>query len=196
MEAVSDPRSRLRAIPLTVAAANRVVKRIHRHHGAVPPALAMFSLGAVDITGRLCGAAVCGRPSNRNSEDGQTAEVLRLASDGTPNVCSFLYGACARVACDMGFARVITYTLETESGESMRGAGWTREADGIESWWGAYPEKNAREGRSVVPRAHLGTAKVRWGKMLRVPIVTDMSLASEEVRAEAQELMTFDKVPA
>ena len=27
----------------------------------------------------LHGAAVCGRPANRNSDDGKTAEVLRLA---------------------------------------------------------------------------------------------------------------------
>jgi hypothetical protein len=124
----------------------------------------------LDEAGALRGAAVCGRPANRNSDDGQTAEVLRLASDGTPNVCSFLYGACARVAGDMGFARIITYTLATESGESMRGAGWTREADGIESWWHRYPEKNAKDRRTVVEREHHGIQKVRWGKLLREPL--------------------------
>jgi hypothetical protein len=104
----------MNAIPLTVAAANRVVAKIHRHHGACPPALAYFCVGAVS-DGRLCGAAIVGRPANRNSEDGQTAEVLRVATDGTRNACSFLYGVSARAATTLGFARIITYTLDTEA---------------------------------------------------------------------------------
>lgn len=184
-------RPRLRCIPVTVAAANRAVKKIHRHHGPVPPALAQFCVGALDEAGKLCGVAICGRPANRNSDDGQTAEVLRVASDGTANVCSFLYGACARIAAAMGYARVISYTLETESGESMRGAGWTREESGIKSWWHRYPEKNARDRRTVVEREHHGVLKVRWGKFLREPIAADMSLCAEEPAAASALSLDF-----
>lgn len=181
-----DARGKLRAIPLTTAATNRAVARIHRHHGPVPPALVHFCIGAIDETGRLCGVAACGRPANRNSDDGQTAEVLRLASDGTANVCSFLYGACARVANAMGFARIMSYTLENESGESMRGVGWTREADGIKSWWHSQPEKNAALGRSVVPREHFSVTKIRWGKRFRPTIKVDLSLATVEAVEEVR----------
>jgi hypothetical protein len=151
---------------MTTAAANRAVANLHRHHGACPPALVYFCVGA-ESDGRLCGVAIVGRPANRNSDDGQTAEVLRVATDGTRNACSFLYGACAKAACGIGFARIITYTLDVESGSSLRGAGWTQEASGIESWWHRYPTKNAADRRTVVERPHHGMTKARWGKLFR-----------------------------
>jgi hypothetical protein len=52
--------------------------------------------------------------------------------------------------------------LESESGESIRGAGWRREADGIRSWW---THKSGQDnGRVVKPREHYGELKVRWTK--------------------------------
>ncbi len=83
----------------------------------------------------MCGVAIAGRPTNRNNDDGQTVEVLRVATDGTPNAPSALLGACRQAAKAIGSARIITYTLDDETGSSLRGAGWTREADGISSWW-------------------------------------------------------------
>ena len=47
-----------------------------------------------------------------------------MATDGTPNAGSALYGACKRWAKRNG-KPIITYTLESESGASLRGAGWT-----------------------------------------------------------------------
>src|SRR3954454_25013472 len=49
--------------------------------------------------------------------------VLRVATDGTPNACSFLYARCARIARLMGYERVITYTLQSEGGASLRAVG-------------------------------------------------------------------------
>ncbi len=40
------------------------------------------------------------------------------------NACSFLYGAAARAAAAMGYKRIITYTLESENGASLRASGW------------------------------------------------------------------------
>ncbi len=40
------------------------------------------------------------------------------------NVCSFLYGAAARAAAAMGYNRIITYTLDSENGASLRASGW------------------------------------------------------------------------
>jgi hypothetical protein len=48
---------------------------------------------------------------------------LRVATDGKPNACSFLYSRVARIARLMGYTRIITYTLEEESGASLRGVG-------------------------------------------------------------------------
>ena len=39
--------------------------------------------------------------------------------------CSFLYGAAARAAKALGYERIITYTLDTEPGTSLRASGWT-----------------------------------------------------------------------
>ena len=56
-------------------------------------------------------------------------EVLRCCTNGHKNACSFLYGACARVAREMGFDMIQTYTLPEEGGASLRASGW--ECDGI-----------------------------------------------------------------
>lgn len=59
-------------------------------------------------------------------DNGTTAEVIRVATDGTRNACSFLYGAAKRAAQAMGYRKVITYTLPEEGGASLRAVGWKR----------------------------------------------------------------------
>jgi hypothetical protein len=61
-------------------------------------------------------------------DDGRTIEVLRLCTDGTPNACSMLYAAARRAALAMGYGRIVTYILETESGTSLKAAGWRKAA--------------------------------------------------------------------
>jgi len=74
--------------------------------------------------GKIVGVAIVGRPVARMRDDGETAEVTRLCTDGTRNACSFLYGACARAAFALGFKRIGTYILASEPGTSLTGAGW------------------------------------------------------------------------
>ncbi len=45
-------------------------------------------------------------------------------TDGTKNANSFLYAACRRAVQALGYLRIITYTLKTESGASLRAVGW------------------------------------------------------------------------
>jgi hypothetical protein len=85
---------------------------------------AKFCIGVMADDGRVCGAAITGRPVARLLDDGMTLEVNRCVTDGTPNACSALYGAVARVAKAQGFARVYTYTRIDEPGSSLRAAGW------------------------------------------------------------------------
>jgi hypothetical protein len=59
------------------------------------------------------------------SDDGWTAEVTRLCTDGTPNACSMLYRAAWRAARSLGYRRLITYTLAEEGGASLRASGFT-----------------------------------------------------------------------
>jgi hypothetical protein len=112
----------LRLVPMTLAQANEHVAAWHRHNRPVPGA--KFSIGAADDDGILHAVAICGRPVARAFDDGDTIEVCRVASDGTRNACSMLYGACSRAAFALGYRRVITYTQIDESGSSLRGAGW------------------------------------------------------------------------
>lgn len=113
--------SSLRLIPISLSEANAFVATAHRHHG--PVIGHKFSLAA-HIEGKICGIAIVGRPVSRMRDDGLTLEVTRLATDGTRNACSFLYGASARAAMALGYRRIGTYILASESGASLRAAGW------------------------------------------------------------------------
>jgi hypothetical protein len=114
---------KLRHTRIRLHEANAFVARHHRHHKPVVGHL--FSLGAV-LGDQLVGVAIIGRPVARMRDDGVTAEVTRLCTDGTRNACSFLYGAAARAAFALGFTRIGTYILASEDGITMRAAGWRR----------------------------------------------------------------------
>lgn len=57
-------------------------------------------------------------------DDGETLEVTRSCTNGTPNANSALYGAAWRAARSLGADRLITYTQSEESGASLRAAGY------------------------------------------------------------------------
>ena len=107
--------------PLTIKEANVLVARWHRHHRPVHGAL--FAIGLAE-DGEFVGAAIVGRPVARMLQDGATAEVVRLGTDGSKNACSTLYAACWRAWRAMGGRRLITYILASESGVSLRASGW------------------------------------------------------------------------
>lgn len=140
----------LRAVPVSIAAANDFVARLHRHHG---PCLGhRFSIGAVRGES-LVGVAICGRPVARHLPQDITLEVNRLCTDGTRNACSFLYGAAARAAKSMGFYSILTYTLDEEGGASLRALGW----------WGEPALELVKTWRTPSdPRRTGGIAKPKW----------------------------------
>ena len=107
--------------PISLREANAFVKRNHRHHKGVTGH--KFSIGCTR-DGELVGVAIMGRPVSRYLDDGLTLEVNRLCTTGAENACSMLYGAAARAARAMGYQKIITYTLDTEPGTSLRAAGW------------------------------------------------------------------------
>lgn len=118
----SSTRSQLRLVPVSLAQANEHVSAWHRHNSPVPGA--KFCVGVADDDGVLRAVAICGRPMARAYDDGDTLEVVRVASDGTRNACSMLYGACRRAAFALGYRRLVTYTQAEESGSSLRAAGY------------------------------------------------------------------------
>ncbi|WP_350224256.1 XF1762 family protein [Novosphingobium sp. fls2-241-R2A-195] len=116
--------SKLIIVPVTMKDANAFVTEHHRHHPGVRGC--KFCIGVADETGRLRGVAVVGRPVARSLDDGFTAEVTRMCTDGARNACSMLYRAAWRASAAMGHKRMVTYTLATELGISLRAAGLRR----------------------------------------------------------------------
>jgi hypothetical protein len=111
----------LELVPISIAEANAFIREHHRHHK--PHAFYTFAV-AVAEDDVIKGVAVVGNPTARALADVWTAEVTRVATDGTKNACSMLYGACWRAARALGYRRLITYTLKSEEGASLRAAGW------------------------------------------------------------------------
>lgn len=167
-KAMSDERSRLYITPCTHKQACEFIELHHRHHR--PPLRAIVKVAVMDERGRVRGVAMAGRPVARMADDGSTLEVNRVATDGCPNACSALYGAVARVTGELGYRDLITYTLPSEGGASLRGAGWVMEGPVGGGKW----ERDRRKRNDDWPscgkwrwRRELSTLKIQpaWPKM-------------------------------
>ena len=117
----------IKIIPISLKTANEFVIRHHRHHSKVQGC--KFCIGVVDDKGKIRGVAIVGRPVSRFLDNGITAEVTRMCTDGMKNACSFLYAACSRIAKHMGYEKIITYIRANERGTSLKASNWT--LDGI-----------------------------------------------------------------
>lgn len=111
----------LTVVPCDLAEANAFVDQHHRHHK--PVVGHKFSLAVADGD-KVVGVAIVGRPVSRHLDNGWTLEVTRLATDGTKNACSMLYGAAWRAGRAMGYRKMVTYILDTEPGTTLSAAGW------------------------------------------------------------------------
>ncbi len=139
-------------VPVSLKEASEWVRRVHRHHA--PPQGGKFAIGWA--TGdEIAAVAIVGRPVARHLDDGWTLEVTRVASNGAPNACSALYAACWRAARAMGYRRMVTYTLTSEPGTSLRAAGWRVVGEVKGRDWSS-------KGRPRVPGTAQLLDKVRW----------------------------------
>ena len=147
--------------------AKHFIRLHHRHHE--PKVGDLWCMCVCDESGLARGVSVISRPVARGADDGWTVEVSRVATDGTPNACSALYGASARAAKALGYTKIITYTLEEESGSSMRAVGWRRQdrkSRAADGW-------RSRNGRKLL--VSMGTEgagralsrRIRWELELR-----------------------------
>ena len=144
------------AVPIKLNEAIEHVANFHRHNK--PPIGGVFAVGASDGS-QLIGVAIVGRPVARHLDDGQTLEVTRccVVSNAPKGACSFLYARCWQAAKALGWKKLITYTLQSESGSSMRGAGWKCIAELKANNEAGWQNRPGREWQSVV-----GQAKFRW----------------------------------
>jgi hypothetical protein len=145
-------------VPMNLRESNEFVENFHRHNKPVQGA--KFSIGASDGE-NLLGVAIVGRPVARTEDDGFTVEVTRVCvlDDSPKNTCSFLYGRCWRIWQQMGGKRMITYTLQSESGSSLRGAGWKILGEvGVTKRGAGWQNRPGRTWQPVY-----GQLKFRWG---------------------------------
>jgi L-amino acid N-acyltransferase YncA len=144
----------LRITPITLREANAYVERHHRHHGPTRGCIVVAAVS--DDEGIVRGVGIAGRPVARLLQDGFTAEVTRVCTDGTRNACSMLYRALWRACRALGYRRLVTYTLPQEGGSSLRAAGFALigEAGG-----GTWDRPNT--GRPRVD-LHPNQEKLRW----------------------------------
>ena len=148
--------------PITLKEANAFVIANHRHHDSVTGC--KFAIGlnkVIDGVDTLIGVAICGRPVSRHLDDGLTLEINRLCVTEAGNSCSMLYGACSRIARDMGYKKIITYILQSESGISLKASNFILEDEecGGKNWSGTRKRKH-----NTVPEE----LKQRWSKILIV----------------------------
>lgn len=111
----------LRLQPISWMEAIEFVSRFHRHH---KPPQGWKSGIAVNDGEKVVGVIIVGRPVARHVDNGTTLEVTRCCTDGTKNACSMPLNTAWRAAKAMGYSRLITYTLKSESGSSLKAAGW------------------------------------------------------------------------
>ncbi len=142
--------------PCELKDANEFIARLHRHHK--PVVGHRFSLAAWD--GELRGVAVVGRPVARMTDQRSVVEVTRLCTDGTKNACSALYAAAARAAKEIGYRLIQTFILASESGTSLKAAGWECAGPSDGGDWNRPSRGGRRTDQPMEP-------KVKWVKVLR-----------------------------
>lgn len=147
--------------PIGLRAANAYVSEHHRHHKAARGH--KFSVSVRDDFGRLRGVGIAGRPVSRMLDRDGYLEVVRVCTDGTRNGCSMIYGSLRRAGVALGYPphKIITYTLASESGASLRAAGWID--DGLAG--GGSWDRADRPRADVAPTE----TKRRW-RAGRVPV--------------------------
>lgn len=155
-----------------VPLATRPIKRddakgfVAKHHRHSKKAVATWRFGTSLIrtdTDEMVGVGIAGNCASREWDKqggGHFIEVRRVATLGTRNACSMIYGALTRAAKALGFCTAWTYTLTSESGASLLASGWE-----------VYAVRSARGGWDCAsrPRDEDGwpaEAKVLWIKRL------------------------------
>lgn len=151
------PVTRFQIRPCELKDANAFVARLHRHHK--PVVGHRFSIGCWLQDAALVGVAIIGRPVARMTNQRQVVEVTRLCTDGTAHACSALYAAAARIAKEIGYAKIQTFILESEPGTSLKASGWAWERASAGGDWNVPSRGGRRTDQPMVP-------KQRWGKVL------------------------------
>jgi hypothetical protein len=147
--------------PVPQKVARQFIKDNHRHND--PPAGWRWGHGIYN-GGQLVAVAWVGRPVARRIDHKTVADVNRLCVNPeldpelTWNACSMLYAAAAKEAKRRRYKRIITYTLESETGHSLAASGWVPVARTKGGSW----DRKSRPREDKAPTC----PKIRWAKGL------------------------------
>jgi hypothetical protein len=154
--------------PVVCEVKQAVAKAFVNEHHEHCPAPVGWRFGAGLMNGPdLIGVIMVGRPVARAFDTTKVVEVNRLCvRRDVPealvwNGCSMLYAHAAKEAKRRGFERLITYTMSSESGASLKASGWTSDGEAGGGSWSCA--SRPREDKSPTERKH------RWVKQLRKP---------------------------
>tara|TARA_R100000773_G_scaffold44641_1_gene46807 strand:+ start:4927 stop:5373 length:447 start_codon:yes stop_codon:yes gene_type:complete len=148
----------LKLTPIIQRDAKEFINNYHRHHKA--PTGDIYRVG-LKKKNELIGVIMVGRPVNRNLDDGKTVEVLRCCIHGYhKNACSKLYSTAVKIAKNLGYEKIITYTLQKESGSSLKAVGFINEKKIKGRLWDT--PKRPRKQISLFQEYD----KIRWVKIL------------------------------
>lgn len=145
----------LETCPTTLKEANAFVEKVHRHHKKARGH--RWSIGA-EANGQLVGVAIVSRPVSRKTSQYTVADVVRLATNGHRNACSFLYAKVTQICRLMGFVKVQTFILISEPGESLkalREMGWVEAGISEGGDWNVPSRGGRRTDQPQEP-------KMRW----------------------------------
>jgi len=147
----------LRLGDISFAEAREFIGMHHRH--CDPPVGWKFGVAVLN-GGEIVGVMTAGRPVSAALASQGCIEVNRVCvKDHRPrelvrNACSMLYDYACREAFRRGYRRIVTYTLESERGTSLRAAGFRPVARSRGRSW----------SRATRPRTNKTATvpKVRW----------------------------------
>ena len=152
----------LKVVPLTLKQANAFVTEHHRHNKRCVGC--KFCLGAM-YEDRLVGVVIVGRPVSRRLDTDLTLEINRncVLDEAPKGTCSFLYAKAMKVWQSMGGKKIITYTLASEGGASLRAVNFKKAADtpAVPIHQKGWRTREKREHQSVQLELRL-----RWEKNL------------------------------
>jgi hypothetical protein len=148
----------LQVVPLSLKEANDFVTKYHRHNKKCQGH--KFSLGA-KYDEKLVGVVIVGRPVARKLDDKLTLEINRncVLDEAPKGTCSFLYSKAIKVWQSMGGKKIITYTLKSESGSSLKAVNFKKETNvqifKKNTGWTTRPNRIWQKVQE--------TPRVRWG---------------------------------
>lgn len=109
----------LELVPIKFSEAQKFIAEHHSHND--PPQGWKFGCAVANTAvGRIVGVTTIGRPVARHYDDGKTLEITRncvrrdLPHKYTKNASSKLYGAAWRATKNLGYEKLITYTIKNQ----------------------------------------------------------------------------------